>query len=169
MKVCNKILIIGCCGSGKSTLANEIYSKTKLPLIHLDKIYYKPKWEKTPRYEWETKVANLCKSDKWIIDGNYINTLELRATAADMIIFLDISRWKCLYRAILRVIIPSKRNRPDMANDCTERFDLQFYRYILNFHKTAKPRIAKVLESNSHKAIHVLRNTVEIKQFINDL
>jgi len=40
--VMKKILIIGSPGSGKSTLSKKLKEKLKLPLIHLDKIFWKP-------------------------------------------------------------------------------------------------------------------------------
>ena len=46
-----RIMIIGCCGSGKSTLSKSIYQITGLPLIHLDKEYFKPNWEKPSKDE----------------------------------------------------------------------------------------------------------------------
>lgn len=162
----NRILIIGCCGSGKSTLAKKIHTITRLPLIHLDKIYYKPNWEKPAKSEWEAKVANSCATEKWIMDGNYINTLEMRANAADMIVYLDIGKWKCLYRAIKRSITSFKKQRSDMAENCSEKFDLQFYKYIFNFHQTTKPRIDNVLKLYPNKTIHILKTKKDIRQCI---
>ena len=37
-----KIIVIGCPGSGKSYFSKELAKKTKLPVIHLDMIYWKP-------------------------------------------------------------------------------------------------------------------------------
>ncbi|MCT1577778.1 hypothetical protein M3E13_12690 [Oceanobacillus kimchii] len=42
--------------------------------------------------------------ESWIIDGNYGGTMEIRLHAADTIIFLHISRYICLFRAIKRSI-----------------------------------------------------------------
>ena len=36
-----RIMIIGCPGSGKSTLSKQLAMKLKLPLVHLDQIYWK--------------------------------------------------------------------------------------------------------------------------------
>ena len=69
-----KIMIIGCCGSGKSTLARQLAQCVDLPLIHLDREYYKPNWEKPSKNEWEEKVKSLNLKSEWIMDGNYYNT-----------------------------------------------------------------------------------------------
>ena len=36
-----KIIVIGCMGSGKSTFAEKLHRKTKIPLFHLDNIWWK--------------------------------------------------------------------------------------------------------------------------------
>ena len=48
----NKIMIIGCFGSSKSTLSKKYRIKPNY-LIHLDKEYYKPNWEKPTNNEWK--------------------------------------------------------------------------------------------------------------------
>ena len=65
-----RILIIGCPGSGKSTLAKRIGALTKLPVIHLDTIYWLPKWERRPTNEFETLLKKELEKENWIIDGN---------------------------------------------------------------------------------------------------
>jgi len=37
-----RVMIIGGSGSGKSTLARQLGEITKLPIIHIDKMYWKP-------------------------------------------------------------------------------------------------------------------------------
>lgn len=163
-----KILIIGCSGSGKSTFAKKLHTITKLPLIHLDKLYYKPNWKKPEKSEWEHQLEALCKCDRWIIDGNYINTLALRATYADTIIYLNKSRWTCLFYAIYRVYASSKDNRTDMAAGCAEKLDFKLYRFIWNFKKMVHPRIVALLKQfQPEKQIYVLNTKREIEAFLN--
>ncbi|WP_242835879.1 AAA family ATPase [Clostridium sp. DL-VIII] len=40
-----RILIIGGNGCGKTTLAQTLASKLEIPLIHLDKLYWRDNWE----------------------------------------------------------------------------------------------------------------------------
>ena len=82
---------------------------TGLPLIHLDNEFWNPNWEKTPRDEWIKKQETAVVNDQWIMDGNYNGTLGLRF-AADSVIFLDISRIRCL------MSVPGRHGekRPDL-------------------------------------------------------
>lgn len=47
---------------------------------------------------------DLVEKEEWIIDGNYSGTMDIRLHAADTIIFLDIHRVICVYRAFKRII-----------------------------------------------------------------
>src|SRR3989338_1002761 len=97
-----RILVIGSAGAGKSTFAKRLHEKLGLPLIHLDQHYWRPGWVKPEKIEWERKVKELLGGESWIIDGNYRSTLHLRLPAADAIIFLDFSRWRCFWGIVRR-------------------------------------------------------------------
>ena len=94
-----KIILIGSGGSGKSTLARQLGNKLNIKVHNLDALFWKPNWEGVPREEQITVQNNLIKDEKWIIDGNYGGTMGIRLNAADTIIFLDIHRTICVYRA----------------------------------------------------------------------
>ncbi len=98
----NKIIIVGSGGSGKSTYAKQLGIVTGLPVIHLDNEFWRPGWVETPREEWIEKQKQFISGGKWIIDGNYGGTLELRFEAADLVIFLDINRLVCVWSAARR-------------------------------------------------------------------
>jgi len=38
----DRIMIIGCGGAGKSTLARKLGEKLSIPVVHLDKLWWKP-------------------------------------------------------------------------------------------------------------------------------
>jgi adenylate kinase family enzyme len=40
-----RVLVIGISGAGKSTFAQALADKTGLPLIHLDKEFWRPGWK----------------------------------------------------------------------------------------------------------------------------
>jgi adenylate kinase family enzyme len=162
----DKILIIGCCGAGKTTLAKQIAEAAKLPLIHLDKEYYKANWERPAKEEWEKKVLELTSAPRWIMDGNYYNSMDIRLSSANTVIFLDTNRLTCIIRIIKRAILPSEHYRSDMASDCQERIDMDFIRYVWNFNKNMRPRIYELLKQYSDIDLVVLKNNREIRDFL---
>ena len=167
-----RILIIGNCGSGKSTFSKKLNRHLKLELKHLDNLFWKPNWKETPKQEWKEIVRYIIKKDRWIIDGNYNSTLDIRIKRADTIIFLDIPRSICLWNASKRVIKGKyfKVVRDDIANGCNERFDLSFYKWIWNYNKNVRQRYLNLLQSLENKKKVVIFNNYQdsnkfLKQF----
>lgn len=86
-----RIVVIGISGSGKSTLSRQLAELYGLHYVELDNLFWKPNWEMSTNEEFQAKIKReLAKSDRWIVDGNY-----LRAGAshiwqhADTLIWLD--------------------------------------------------------------------------------
>jgi len=97
-----RVLVIGSGGAGKSTFARRLAQCAGLPLIHLDAIYWKPGWLETPKEEWTQVVESLLAGERWVMDGNYGGTLEQRLASCDTVVFLDLPRSLCLWRAAVR-------------------------------------------------------------------
>ncbi|EEM22237.1 Topology modulation protein [Bacillus thuringiensis serovar tochigiensis BGSC 4Y1] len=107
------------------------------------------------------------KEDEWIIDGNYGETMDIRMNAADTIIFLDIHRTICVYRAFKRVVQYRNKTRPDMGAGCEERFDLQFFKWIWEYPNVKRPTIIKKLEQlPEEKKVIVLKSSSEVRKFL---
>jgi adenylate kinase family enzyme len=136
-----RILIIGSPGSGKSTLARALAARTGLPLHHLDQLYWQPGWVETPRPAFEARLATVTAEPRWIIDGNYSGTLAMRLAAADRVILLDLSPFRCAWRIVRRWLATRGRVRADMAPDCPERLDWGFLWYVLSFRLRVLPRV----------------------------
>jgi adenylate kinase family enzyme len=162
-----RIAIIGSGGAGKSTLARTLGEILGLPVIHLDKEYWKPGWIEPPKDEWVRTVEELVKRDEWIIDGNFGGTMEIRLAAADTVIFLDFPSTICLRRVIKRRLMHWNTNRPDMAEGCNEKIDLEFLGWVWNFRKTTKPEIEKrLLKLDKSVRIVRLRTPSATKAFL---
>ncbi len=143
----NRILVMGCSGGGKSTIARVLAKRLNLPLIHLDIHFWKPHWIETSKEEWRKKVAELVKGEKWIMDGTFSESFDLRFPVADRIIIVDRSRLLCLWRAITRVIKHNRKKlRPDIPEGCTEEFNLEFYKYIWDFKNKVTPLIEDAIK-----------------------
>ncbi len=165
-----KIILIGSGGSGKSTLAKQLGNKLHIKVHHLDALFWKANWEGVPRNEQIIVQNNLIKDEKWIIDGNYGGTMEIRLNAADTIIFLDIHRTICVYRAFKRMIQYRNKTRPDMGAGCDERFDLQFFKWIWEYPKKKRSAILEKLEElNKEKKVIILKSPNEVQQFLKEV
>ena len=160
-----RILVIGCSGSGKTTLARWLAGQLRLPLVVLDQEYWGPGWTKPPEDEWRKTVRTLADRDAWVMDGTYHATLSDRLPAADAVVWLDFSRWRCLARVLWRSLNEFGRVRPDMADGCPERLDLEFLRYVWNFNESTRPRIGAVLDAHRHPVVVVLRSPREVSRF----
>lgn len=134
-----KIAVIGYSGAGKSTLAARLGELYRAPVLHLDTVQFLPDWQIRPIEDGRRIVHNFMQRENWIIDGNYSKFFrEERLEQADMIIFLDFPRFKCLYYAFSRYIKYRGKTRPDMAVGCNEKFDREFFWWILHKQRTKK-------------------------------
>ena len=89
---------------------------------------------------------------------------------ADHIIFLNFSRWSCLYRAWKRYRRYKGRVRESMAAGCSERFDWEFIRWILWDGRQARQvtRYQTVSQTYPDKFIS-LKNQKELDAFLKNI
>ena len=165
-----RVMIIGCGGAGKSTLAKQLHQITGLKLIHLDQHYWKPNWVETEKQEWQRIVEQLSEQQDWIIDGNYGGTMDLRLQKADTIIFLDRSRWLCLFRVCKRLFSNYGKTRSDMGDGCKERFNWEFMSYVFHYNLTRRPKILEKLATlKEDKDVVILNTEKDVKQFLSKI
>lgn len=165
-----KIALIGSGGSGKSTLARKLGKKLNIEVYHLDALLWKPNWTPTSKEEQRNIQNELVKKDQWIIDGNYSGTMDIRLNAADAIILVDISRVRCVYRVLKRMIQYRGKSRPDMAEGVNERLDFEFIKWVWYYPKTKKPLVLKKLELlPNNKKVIILKSPKEVRLFLENI
>lgn len=165
-----RVAIIGSGGSGKSTLAIEIGRRLELPVHHLDKLFWSPNWVERPQQEWQELQESLCSKPTWVMDGNYGGTMDVRLTACDTIIFLDMPRVLCLWRVTKRFFKYRGKVRPDMTQGCEERLTREFLLWVWNYPKDKKPEILARLETlKSTKTVRVLTSPRAVQNFLSGL
>jgi len=165
-----RILIIGNPGSGKSTLAAKLAELLNLPLISLDRHYWKSGWVPTPPEEWRKQVMELVAADKWIIDGNYDSSSDIRFPRAEAIIFLDFPTSICLWRAMRRMICSYGKVRPEMAEGCPEKINWLFIKWILNFRKDVRRNIFNSVDKYFRgECLIILKSPRQVDDFIHQL
>ena len=151
-----RIILVGSGGSGKSWLAKRLANITGYKMIHLDCEFWQPNWTKTPKEEWIEKQNGFIKEEKWIIDGNYNSSMELRFAAADLVIFLDINRFICMWSALKR----HGKKRSDLPGYLEEKMNLEFIdflKWIWSFKKAGKKRILDLHEKYPEKSFWSLK------------
>lgn len=166
MEQMERIIIIGCGGSGKSTLAKQLGEKLKLPVVHLDQLYWKENWQHISDEEMDQRVAGVVNQSKWIIDGNYNRTISARLEHCDTVIYLDYSRFTCLRGVFKRVITTYGRVRSDMGEGCPEQFDLEFIKWVWNFNKNHRKKYYDMLAALKEKNVLIFRSRKECRRFV---
>ena len=161
-----KVMIIGCPGAGKSTFSRKLRDITGLPLYHLDMIWHKPVKTNISREEFDSRLSEIIKKDRWIIDGNYNRTIEMRLKGCDTVFLLDFPLEVCLEGARSRV----GKKHDDLPWEETE-FDEEFRQWIIDFPNEQLPGIYELLEKykDKNKDIFIFKSRQETDDFLNKL
>jgi adenylate kinase family enzyme len=164
-----RVIIIGCGGAGKSTLARQLGEKSGLPVVHLDKIYWKPGWVKMPVDAFNDLLDKEIEKEYWIMDGNFNRTLPKRLERCDTVIYLDFSRMTCLMGVVKRILTTYGTVRPDMGAGCPERVDLEFLKWVWNFNKNKREEYYRLLKETTHAQVLIFKNRRAVKKFLKNL
>ncbi len=158
-----KIIVIGCPGAGKSTFARALAERTGISLFHLDMIWHRADKTNVSREEFDEKLGELMKNESFIIDGNYMRTLERRIATADTVFFLDYKTEICLEGAKSRI----GKKREDMPWTETE-LDPEFRAWIEDFARDQRPKIYGLLEKYADREIHIFYDRPETERFLKE-
>lgn len=156
-----KVIIIGCPGAGKSTFARGLRDRTGLPLCYLDMLWHRPDETNVSREEFDAALGEVLKGKRWIVDGNYLRTMELRLSACDTVFCLDVPMEDCLAGARARI------GRPREDLPWVEReLDGEFQQWILDFRRDQMPKIEELLERYREKNVIRFRSRQEGEKFL---
>lgn len=161
----NKVIIIGCPGSGKTTFAEKLQKCTALPLYYLDAIWHKPDKTHITREEFDQRITEIFSEEKWIIDGNYKRTIELRMTQCDTVFLFDLPTEVCLQGVTERI----GKERYDLPWLETE-LDPEFRQFIEEFPKDTLPYIYELIEKyKDEKRIIIFKSREESDEYLKTL
>jgi hypothetical protein len=144
--------VIGCCGAGKTQLSRRLACALGLPMIHLDDEYWGPGWRRPAAAAWRATVERIAAGPAWIIDGNYLDTLDLRLARAELAIFLDPPTPIALGRVLLRDArraLGERASLPRAIREVAGRGPgpgrLRFWGKVLGFRRRTRPAVLALL------------------------
>ena len=167
-----RILIIGGNGSGKTTLARALSSKLGLPLIHLDKLYWRDDWQHASDEELSAAIQTELEKDEWIIDGNMKRFLRQRLKYCDTVIYLDFPSVVCAWGVLKRIVRSHNKSRPDMGGNCVEKLDRRSYEFIKSifaFNRRNCGDFYKWIAEAENAELIVLKNRRQVKRFLKNI
>lgn len=160
-----KVIVLGNNGSGKSYFSKRLAEKTKLPLIHLDLLYWLENWEHPCREQWIDIQKNVMKGDSWILDGMYISTFEMRFMEAEVVYFLDIDKNICL-ESVKQREEEKRTDFPTYLSKNQEQFDI-LINGLIEFEEKRKPRIIEMHNKYPNKDFIVFKTRDEMNDYLN--
>lgn len=161
-----KVVIIGCPGSGKSTFARKLHDITKIPLFHLDMLYWNADKTTVPKAVFRERLQEVIVQDGWIIDGNYGSTMEMRLQHCDTVFFLDYPTEVCLKGIMER----KGKARTDMPwVESIEEEDEAFLSFVKEYNTLSRPKVISLLKACSDKEIFILRKREDADAFLQTL
>lgn len=155
-----KISVIGNSGAGKSTFSRKLQEKTGLPLYHLDNIWWRSDWTHIRRRKFVHIQNKIMKQECWIIDGNFMSTIEKRIKNSDLVYFFDLPFEICIDGYLERF----GKKREDCPGIETE-IDYEFIEYIKNFNRHCKPIILDLFEKYNTSVI-TFKSRKEIDDYL---
>ncbi|WP_342508050.1 topology modulation protein [Sporosarcina sp. FSL K6-2383] len=165
----NKIMVIGVsAGAGKSTFARRLGELTGIEVTHLDRLFWKPNWVEAPSEEFSAAQQQVVQRDRWIMEGNYGGTMNIRETYADTVIYLELPLRVCLYRVLKRRVQFHGETRQDIGEGCQEKMDWAFLKFIVTTYgarkKSMMERMRRYVEEG--KIVHYLKTPAQIDGFL---
>ncbi len=161
----NKIVVVGPSGAGKSEFSRKLNKILNIELFHLDNIFWNEDKTHIEREEFDNKLSDILHKDRWIIDGDYSRTYEVRFKNADTIFFLDYPKDICLEGANSRI----GKKRDDLPW-IEEEFDKEFKEWIINWFIETRPILIELINKyKNDKSIIIFKSREEANDFINSL
>ncbi|WP_208352829.1 AAA family ATPase [Pseudaestuariivita rosea] len=165
-----RVMILGQPGAGKSTLARRLGDLTGLPVFHIDLIHWKPGWVERSQAEKGQLCAQVHAQDRWIFEGGHSRSWPERLARCDTLIWLDIPLYIRLPRVIRRSLKHYGQPRPDLPENCPERLDPEFWKYIWITRRTSRMKMAELYaKAPPDKAKYRLQNRHQVDRFLDDI
>ena len=156
-----RAVVIGCPGSGTSVFSRKLTEITGLPLVHLDNLYWRDDATTLDREAFLSKLCLVLEEEAWIIDGNYLSTMEMRISHADTVFFFDLPSETCIDG--IRERVGKKR---DDIPWIEQGIDEEFLHFVENFNTQTRPKIIDILSQNKDKRIICFESREQSEEYL---
>ena len=166
-----RINVVGTSGSGKSTLAREIASRLDIPYIELDRLFWKANWTETTDDEFFPKLRDALSTSRWILDGNYDRTRQIKWEHVETVVWLDLPLYLVFARIVARAIARIY-NRKELWAGNKETFKKTFLSrdsiilWSLTTYAHNRKRYAALSDNDQYRHIQFVRL---VSQFLTNL
>lgn len=165
-----RILVYGVTGSGKSTLAARVAARLGLPYVSIDDLTWKPGWVPRTEQEQRALIGEVLAGDDWVIDSAYGMWHDLALARVELIVGLDLPRWRSLSRLVRRTVVRILRHTPTCnGNYETWRNSLLARDSILWWHfksfKRKRTRMRRWHSSPEFPETVLLRSPAEVERW----
>ena len=157
-----RILVIGCPGAGKTYFAKALSKIINLPVIHMDNLYWHKDKTSISKDELESKLLPYLKEDKWIIDGNYHDTLKQRLEYATDVFFLNMPRETCIEGILERIDQP----RDDIPWVETKKDAIELIEWTIDYESRTKADEERLLKRYKKVNVHILNSRAEVNNYL---
>ena len=161
----NRILVIGCPGAGKTYFAKALSKLIDIPVVHMDNLYWNKDRTSVSKDELENKLLPYLKEEKWIIDGNYHETLKQRLEYATDVFFLNMPRETCIEGILERIDQP----RDDIPWIETKKDAIELIEWTIDYESRTKEDEERLLKKYKKVNVHILHSREEVNNYLNSL
>jgi adenylate kinase family enzyme len=162
-----RVIVIGSPGAEKGALARAISERLKIPCIELERLYWRPGWQKPASDEWRAQVTELAAREDWVMEGTFPSTLDIRVARADWLVYIDAPMPVCLIRKLKEMTRGRRDPKAEVAPGCPQRFNGRLLRFIWHFPTSIGPRINTIIaRERRNRTIFILRTKREMDDFL---
>lgn len=164
-----RVAVIGPTGAGKSRLAAQLGEKLDVRVLHLDTLFWKPGWVRTPHEEYVATQRRELAEESWIVEAQYDDMLPDWIDAADTIVFLDVSPLQCFWRVSRRRLDaqPAKGAPAGSEPGAVYGAVRKFIRNQWEYRRKVRPElVADLARRRNGQRVVVLRNENDLQSFL---
>jgi adenylate kinase family enzyme len=155
-----RVVVVGRAGAGKTYVANELSRRTGLPVVHLDRIFWRAGWHEAPRDEALAELRAAVTGDRWIVDGNFLGSAgPVVSPLVDTVVFIDAPRLVCIRRVLARRVRDAGKERPDLP--APEAVDWPLVRWIWRWDDEERGKLLALVDRHEQADLVVASSSDE--------